>query len=137
MSSTFSRRQVVAAGAAVPALGLVTACGSETGGTEVAAPEVEAGELIGAASDVPVGSCKVFSDPKVVVTQPTAGEFKAFSAVCTHQGCLVSSAPDGNIPCRCHMSFFSPTDGSVVDGPAKGPLTAVDITVADGEIRVV
>lgn len=135
--TSLSRRQVVAAGAAVPTLGLVAACGNESTSTPVATPSVETGELIGAAADVPVGGCAVYADRKVVVTQPTEGEFKAFSGVCTHQGCLVSSAPEGDIPCRCHMSFFSPTDGSVVSGPAESPLAAVEIVVEGGEIRAV
>jgi Rieske Fe-S protein len=49
------------------------------------------GQPLGGTSEVPEGGGAVYSDQKVVVTQPEAGEFKAFTAVCTHQGCLVSS----------------------------------------------
>ena len=61
----------------------------------------------------------MFADKDVVVTQPTAGEFKAFSATCTHQGCKVKSVADGVIVCPCHGSKFAIADGSVAAGPAK------------------
>jgi Rieske Fe-S protein len=83
-------------------------------------------------SSVPVGGCFVNADAKVVVTQPTEGDFKAFSAVCTHQGCLVESSSDGEIPCPCHLSHFSLEDGSPLSGPASAPLAPVEITV-DGD----
>ena len=83
-------------------------------------------------SSVPVGGCFVNADAKVVVTQPTEGDFKAFSAVCTHQGCLVESSSDGEIPCPCHLSHFSLEDGSPMSGPASAPLAPVEITV-DGD----
>ena len=79
-----------------------------------------------------MGGCAVFADEKVVVTQPVEGEFKAFSSVCTHQGCTVSASSDGVIPCGCHGSEFSLEDGSVLDGPATAPLAEVTITV-DGD----
>jgi Rieske Fe-S protein len=79
-----------------------------------------------------VGGCFVVSGAKVVVTQPTEGDFKAFSAVCTHQGCLVESSPEGEIPCPCHSSRFSLDDGSPLSGPATASLAPVEITV-DGD----
>ena len=81
---------------------------------------------------MPVGGCFVNADAKVVVTQPTEGDFKAFSAVCTHQGCLVESSSDGEIPCPCHGSRFSLEDGSPVSGPATAALAPVEISV-DGD----
>ena len=69
---------------------------------------------------------------KVVVVQPSAGEFKAYSATCTHQGCAVKSVSDGLINCPCHNSNFSVADGSVSSGPATKPLPEVRITV-DGD----
>ncbi|MCZ9349448.1 Rieske (2Fe-2S) protein [Streptomyces mutabilis] len=104
--------------------------GGESGGGE------EAGAALAATADIPEGGGKVFADRKVVVTQPTAGEFKAFSATCTHQGCAVKSVADGVINCPCHNSNFSITDGSVQGGPATKPLPAVRITVSGGSIRL-
>jgi Rieske Fe-S protein len=80
-------------------------------------------------SDVPVGGGKILTDRKIVITQPQAGSFAAFAAVCTHQGCIVSSVSGGTINCPCHGSKFSITNGSVVTGPAVSPLAPVGIKV--------
>ena len=101
-------------------------------GSSSAAPESTGGDVLAKTADVPVGGCAVYADAKVVVTQPTEGEFRCFSAVCTHQGCLVSSGSDGVIPCNCHSSQFSLEDGSPQSGPASAPLEAVEIVV-DGD----
>ena len=90
------------------------------------------GAALASVGDVPVGGCFVAASAKVVVTQPTEGDFKAFSAVCTHQGCLVESSSDGEIPCPCHGSRFSLDDGSPLSGPATSALAPVEITV-DGD----
>lgn len=85
------------------------------------------------AADIPVGGGRVFEAIKVVVTQPTAGDYKAFSAVCPHQGCLVTSVSDGNIVCPCHASTFDIATGEVTGGPAKTGLPAKGVSVgADG-----
>jgi Rieske Fe-S protein len=80
-------------------------------------------------SDVPVGGGKILADKKIVITQPRAGSFEAFTAVCTHQGCTVSSVSGGTINCPCHGSKFSITNGSVVTGPAASALAPVSIKV--------
>ncbi len=92
------------------------------------------GTVLGMASAVPVGGGMVFTDAKVVVTQPSKGEYKAFSAVCTHVGCLCNQVADGTINCPCHGSKFKITDGSVVAGPAPAPLAAKTVTVSGGKI---
>jgi Rieske Fe-S protein len=92
------------------------------------------GTLLGQASQVPVGGGKVFAAQNVVVTQPAAGTYKAFSATCTHQGCQVNQVAGGEIECPCHGSHYSITDGSVQAGPAPKPLPAEQITVKDGQI---
>ncbi len=89
-----------------------------------------------AASDVPVGGGKILKDEKVVVTQPTAGTYKAFSATCTHSGCLVGSVKNDKIVCPCHGSEFSVTDGSVQKGPAKKPLPAKSVTKSGTNLTI-
>jgi nitrite reductase/ring-hydroxylating ferredoxin subunit len=92
------------------------------------------GAVLGPVSDVPVGGGKVFTDAKVVVTQPTAGQYKGFSAVCTHQGNPIGSVEGGQIVCPFHNSHFSITDGSPVSGPAQTALPAVNVKVEGGNI---
>ncbi|MGW6896719.1 Rieske (2Fe-2S) protein [Streptomyces sp. NBC_01727] len=150
------RRTVLTAGAA-GAAGLVTACGSTgDGGTGTAsAPETSRGatpstgagkasaagsapqgEVLAKTSDIPVGGGKVFEEQEVVVTQPEQGEFKGFSAICTHKGCTVVAVSDGTINCPCHGSRYRITDAAVVAGPAPRPLAAEPITVTGDTIRL-
>jgi Rieske Fe-S protein len=92
--------------------------------------------VLGHTADIPLGGGVIFTDAKVVVTQPAKGVFKAFSAICTHVGCLCNQVADGTIDCPCHGSKFKITDGSVVAGPAPTALPAARITVADGKIKL-
>ena len=64
------------------------------------------------------------------------GEFKAFTAICTHQGCTVDEVADGTINCPCHGSKFKISDGSVAGGPASEPLEEKKIKVSDGKITL-
>lgn len=83
-----------------------------------------------ATKDVPLGSGVILKAQKVVVTQPTAGDFKAFDIKCTHQGCDVTEiTPAGTIKCPCHDSEYDISDASVVAGPAPQPLKTKAITV--------
>jgi Rieske Fe-S protein len=94
------------------------------------------GTLLGDVSEIPVGGGKVFMAQKVVVTQPVKGEFLAFSAVCTHVGCIVDKVANGEIFCPCHGSIFKTTNGAVVTGPASGPLPAKKISTTGGKITL-
>ncbi|MCW2690219.1 MAG: Rieske Fe-S protein [Mycobacterium sp.] len=82
-------------------------------------------------SDVPVGSGVIIDD--IVLTQPSEGEIKGLSAICTHAGCTVSEVQGGTINCRCHGSKFD-LDGSVANGPASRPLDTKGISVLGGSI---
>ncbi|MER6026965.1 Rieske (2Fe-2S) protein [Streptomyces sp. NPDC001851] len=159
-----ARRTVVAAAGAAGLAAALTACGSgdnsadtagsgsagttgttgstgTTGGTgSTGAAQNGGGSAGGTAlaktSDIPEGGGKIFKDRGVVVTQPAAGQFKAFSSKCTHQGCAVGSVANGVIVCPCHNSHFSAEDGSVKKGPATQPLPAAKITVSGDEIKL-
>ncbi|MGH3934115.1 MAG: Rieske (2Fe-2S) protein [Pseudonocardiaceae bacterium] len=102
----------------------------------VAPPEGSGGQSLGSTSDIPVGGGEVFASEMIVVTQPRAGTFKAFSAVCTHQGCTVNKVAAGTINCPCHGSKYAIEDGSVVDGPAPSPLEERQITVSGDTIQL-
>ena len=71
-----------------------------------------------ATSKVPVGGGVILENADYVVTQPSKGKYKAFSKICTHQGCPVASVGDGVIHCNCHGSEYSIEDGSVTNPPA-------------------
>jgi Rieske Fe-S protein len=140
MASIDRRRALAGSAALAVGVPVLAACGSG-GSTAVDRSPSEGsaasggpgnGETLASAADVPVGGCFVVSAAKVVVTQPTEGDFKAFTAVCTHQGCLVETSTEGDIPCPCHSSKFSLEDGSPVSGPATSALAPVEITV-DGD----
>ena len=111
-----------------------TAPASAPGSASAAAGTGSATGALATTSEIPVGSGKIFTAEKVVVTQPTSGDFKAFSAVCTHMGCIVSQISNGTIDCPCHGSRYSIKDGSVVAGPAPSPLPAEPIKLSGTSI---
>ncbi|MET9833664.1 Rieske (2Fe-2S) protein [Streptomyces sp. NPDC006385] len=149
-----NRRTVVAAVGAAGLAVALTACGSDddasgssteqgAGGgasTEAGGSSPEAGAGGGAAlaktADIPEGGGKVFSDEKVVVSQPAAGDFKAFSTICTHRNCPMTDLKEDTLSCACHGSQFSVLDGSVKKGPATEPLAAKQISVSGDSITL-
>ncbi|MDT0405473.1 MULTISPECIES: Rieske (2Fe-2S) protein [Streptomyces] len=136
MTPRATRRTVLLTSGAAAAL--AAGCGSGGGdggggGGDTAAGT--AGRELTSTADVPVGGGTILKEEKVVVTQPEEGEFKAFSAICTHQNCLVSEVTDGTIDCPCHGSRFRITDGSVAHGPATRPLPEERITVEGNSVR--
>lgn len=101
-----------------------------------AAPEGAAAapvQALAKTADVPVGSGVIVGD--VVLTQPTAGKFNGFSAVCTHAGCTVAEVVGTSINCPCHGSSFN-LDGTVAQGPAKRPLDTKSISVQGDSITL-
>lgn len=94
----------------------------------------EGGRLLVAVDRVPVGGGVVLAKDKVVVTRPTADDVRAFSAVCTHQGCTVDAVADGTIDCPCHGSSFDAATGAVRHGPATRALPTVAVTVRSGQV---
>jgi Rieske Fe-S protein len=145
MSDT-TRRAVLAGAAGIAAVSVMAACGDD-GGTDGGAGSGgynaggNGGKTGGNSSlpkttDIPVGGGVVVAAADVVITQPSAGQFKAFSATCTHQGCTVADVSGGTINCGCHFSKFSATDGSVKNGPATQPLPEKKVTVTGTSIAV-
>ncbi|MFW6091104.1 MAG: Rieske (2Fe-2S) protein [Actinomycetota bacterium] len=162
--TTHSRRAVLAAGAG-GAVAAVTGCtvyggdddpaaGSDDGGPDDggdadtgngagSGPDgaADGGEVLATTDEVEVGGGMILADQEVVLTQPSSGEFKGFTSVCTHQGCTVDSISDGTINCPCHGSRYSIEDGSVVQAATgltpeqQEPLPEVPITVDGTSIR--
>ncbi len=131
------RQQMLRGAGLVLTAGVVAACGD--GGDKAAAGSDTSktsapGGAIAKTADVPVGSGVIVDD--VVITQPSEGDFKGFSAKCTHKGCTVNKVADGTIDCPCHGSKFS-LDGSVVKGPAAKPLDSKAIAVQGDSIVLV
>ena len=90
--------------------------------------------LLAAVDDIPDGGGIVLTDDKLVLTRD-GDDVRCFTAVCTHQGCLVAGVQDGEIRCPCHGSAFDAATGTVVHGPATEPLEPEDIEITDqGEV---
>ncbi len=137
------RRRVLGIAAGAGAVSLLAACGgSDTSSAETdgagassdAGGGAGAGAALVATADVAVGGGVILDAKKIVVTQPTAGDFKAFSAICTHQSCTVGSVKDNVISCPCHGSAYSAADGSVENGPAPRPLKSIAIKVEGDQV---
>ncbi|MEV0600619.1 Rieske (2Fe-2S) protein [Streptomyces sp. NPDC050315] len=155
-----ARRTVVAAAGAAGLTAALAACGGDGGGGGgYGSQPSESGEPSGGSpstggsatpsksgggadkalaktSEIPAGGGKIFKAQKVVVTQPEKGDFKAFSAICRHAGCIVGDVSDGTINCHCHGSKYAIADGSVRHGPATKGLPAVPLKVRGGEIEL-
>lgn len=157
-----NRRMVLGGVGAVGLLGVTgavaAACGSGNGASNGSGGGTTGGGTTGGGStdgggggddgsiaktgDIPVGGGVIFANDNVVVTQPTAGTFKAFSATCTHQGCQVGSVSGGLINCPCHGSQYSIKDGSVVRAAlglnknSQQPLPEKTVTVSGDAISV-
>jgi Rieske Fe-S protein len=131
------------------ALGVAVAlagCGSDNTGSTEPAPDqskssgggsgggTSSGKELAKTSEVPVGGGVILAEQKIVITQPTAGQFDAFSAVCTHQGFLVTSVEGGTITCNHHGSQYDAKTGAVTQGPAPAGLAKVGIVVKGGKI---
>ena len=136
------RRSLFAAGMGLTLAGLgLSACSSDAssatggGGTTTGAGGASSGNSVKKA-DVPVGGGAIMQTANFVVTQPTAGTYKAFSSVCTHQGCPVSEIANGAIICTCHGSQFSVKDGSVMSGPARRALAGATVTQSGDSLVV-
>ncbi|MEV6925793.1 Rieske (2Fe-2S) protein [Dactylosporangium sp. NPDC051485] len=131
MSDT-TRRAVLAGAVGVTAASVIAACGGDSGSNSTAGNSSPGGP-VAKKSEVPVGGGKIVADGGgTVITQPAAGTFKAFTAICTHQQCIVSDVANNTINCRCHGSTFSAVNGSATNPPATGQLEEKKLRI-DGE----
>ncbi|KAB2971597.1 MULTISPECIES: Rieske (2Fe-2S) protein [unclassified Streptomyces] len=134
-----SRRTVVAAVGAAGLAVALTACGSEdeaSGSSTEQGAAAGGGAALAKTADIPEGGGKVFDAEKVVVSQPAAGDFKAFSTICTHQKCPMTDLKEDTLSCACHGSQFSVLDGSVKKGPATQPLEEKKVSVSGDSITL-
>lgn len=137
-----TRRRVLIGSCALGAVATIAACGQQhpkaasagaAGGDQAAPP---APPQVLHPGDVPVGGGVILAEQDTVVTQPQPGQFRAFSATCTHLGCQVERVSDGTIKCPCHGSQYSVADGSVVHGPAPKPLPTKTVTLNNGALTI-
>ncbi|MEE2031913.1 QcrA and Rieske domain-containing protein [Rhodococcus chondri] len=143
-STALSRRALLGSAGVVAATTALTACGgaSDAGGdraqppvaTTTSPPGPDA-EVVAATADVPIGGAVLLTGKRLVLSQPTAGDFHAFIAVCTHQGCNITGVEDDLIVCNCHGSTFA-LDGAPVAGPAKRPLKSRPIEARGTDLVV-
>ncbi|MFD3512316.1 Rieske (2Fe-2S) protein [Streptomyces sp. NPDC058657] len=129
------RRTVLKGAALAGAAGLgVAACSTESKLGHAETPTPTAPVDLGEATAVPVGGAKLYREQRLIVSCPAKGDYKAFSAQCTHAGCVLDKieANEGN--CPCHGSRFDVTTGKALKGPATAPLPAVPVKVKDGKL---
>lgn len=132
-----SRRSLLcsAAAAGIAGLGLTSCAGEDAGWPKSPAAESEAVK-VGKPEEVPVGGAKIYREHRLLIAQPRQGEYRAFSAVCTHGGCVLSSVSKLEANCACHGSVFDANDGSVVRTPATVDLPEYPVEVKGGVLVV-
>jgi len=143
-----TRRTLVTIGGASAGAVLLAACtpggGQDANGSGSGSGSGDGGSTSGGGgtaevslASIPVGGAvsATLAGKPIVVSQPTAGQVVAFSAVCTHQGCTV--APQGKeFDCPCHGSKFDATTGDVLNGPARDPLPKLKASVSGDSVTV-
>ncbi|MGW4897654.1 Rieske 2Fe-2S domain-containing protein [Kitasatospora sp. NPDC004240] len=126
LTATFGRDRLPAKPSAAP----------DQKATDGKAPDGKAPAVSVPAAQVPVGGSAQVKDPAsgdaVYIVQPKAGQYCAFSAVCTHSGCAVDAPKNGQMYCPCHGSKFDAATGAVITGPATKPLPKYGVT-KDGD----
>ena len=144
-----SRREVLGVSVASLAAFSLAACAAEPevaqttppSATVDQAPAEAVGEiLLGPASEILVGSGNKYQIDEmltILVTQPKAGDFRGFSATCTHSGCIVQGVSDGEIACGCHGARFDQETGAVLAGPARTALGRIAIELRGDELYAI
>lgn len=134
MSSQPLARRNVLRGAALVGVACVGTAACSTGSGNEADATPDSTVELGAASAVPVGGAKIYHEQALVVSQPSRGTFKCFSAKCTHQGAILADVDKEQGHCALHGSRFDLTTGKVVQGPASRPLPEVPVKAEGGKL---
>jgi Rieske Fe-S protein len=141
-----ARREVLGVAVASGAALSLAACAAEpevaattppSATVDQAPAELASEIMLGLASEVMVGSGTKFMVDEmltVLVTQPKAGDYRGFSATCTHAGCIVNGVRDGEIACGCHGARFDVETGMVLAGPARTALGRIGIELRGDEL---
>lgn len=143
-SPEISRRGVIAGVGAAGVLAGLAACSSDESAesgvtaTTPAATPAAAGQVIAKVSDVPVGTAFAFNSPidgtPGYLMQPKSGTFVAYSAVCTHEGCVVNYVADSKMfLCPCHGANYD-DQGNVTRGPARSPLQQFAVAISGDNV---
>lgn len=85
-----------------------------------------------AATQVPVGSAVIVD--KIIIAQPTEGQFVAYSTTCPHQGSSITQVDGSTVKCPSHGSVFDIATGAPVSGPATTGMTTVPVTESAGTV---
>ncbi|TJZ51089.1 Rieske (2Fe-2S) protein [Streptomyces piniterrae] len=133
MSQCPDRRTMLRGAALAGAAGFgLSACTPDSGSAASAVPTAPVD--LGAAAEVPVGGARLYREDRLVVSQPAKGDFKCFSAMCTHKGCVLTEVDKKEGSCPCHGSRFDVTTGEVIQGPASAPLPEVPVKAKNGKL---
>jgi len=121
------------AGVLMPVIGylwppVVAARGGEGGRT-----------LVGTVGDFPFSSGEVVpvNDEPAIIVNSEVGGIKAYSAICTHLGCVVYWHEQRQVvQCPCHDGRFNPLNGAVISGPPPRPLPSYELKIVNGEVYI-
>ena len=137
-----SRRGVIASAVGVSAVAALAACSPEVSNLgeapETAAPTTNGPIAVAKITDIPIGSGQKYdvAGIPILITQPSVGEFRGFSAICTHAGFVMNNVANSEIKCDNHGAIYSADDGSVLSGPAPRALGKVEVTVEGDDVLV-
>jgi|SRR5690554_6606041 len=142
-SSIITRRGLIVAGGATLAGAsafALAACSPSSEGRDPGASVpagLQPGTELALLADVPVGGSLgvQIGGSAVMLSQPEEGTAMAFSAICRHQGCVVTAAGE-TFDCPCHGSRYDAATGEVLNGPSTQPLIPIEVTVTDGRVVV-
>lgn len=137
-----SRRGVIASAVGVSAVAALAACSPEVSNLgnapETSGPTTNGPVVVAKITDIPIGSGQKYNVEgiPILITQPRVGEFRGFSAICTHAGYVMNNMANSEIKCDNHGAIYSADDGSVLSGPAPRALGKVEVTVEGDDILV-